>query len=666
MLRQLKHIYCVFFILALCLGPLSLLADTAADKRQELVAAEDAVIAVLEKHGLKSDEIKLTREYSKGEAFAYPENSSVDDKIKQAKHLLSSINSTKNLRSFSNIDNIFFIDRKGPSDLVETNILFPSQEDPREWLSILSESPKKEPLYVAYLEEQKQKQRKKHLTHLKEFETYYDLSQDLCEARKKGTALKELAAMVTKKLGREITVEIKKNNAVFAMASGSPEQLVWSSASDFHCFTYYENKFVLGAAKRRILGPDFKACMQADTCKHFLFKVAEKRVGEENPKHSIRRRLALNGEGEIEEEVFLDQPVQPLEEIYGVCTPNGTELSKPALELTKQTDRIVIGVIDQGIDYNHTSLAAYTRRRENPKIKDLELLANAAKNELDAYNNFLLKHSETPMGKLMEAKYPSILNKFKKAKKDLTRLRKEFPLTVGLDLVGDYGVPYDYGTSLEAEEAFIFNHGTGVASMILSASQDVVIEPVRVNNLIENLDQGVDYLAQAGARVINVSLTTDREDEWNAFRNRVKKYPEIIFVVAAGNHEENLDNPTVVRYPAKFPEKNIVVVASVDKQGKLAKTSSYGKMHVDLGARGVDVRVDCPEQKYCTTGGTSLASPYVAGVIGAMVKANPKLKRDQILQILKETVDHTPELEGKTQFGGIVNRDRAVARARQL
>jgi subtilisin family serine protease len=91
----------------------------------------------------------------------------------------------------------------------------------------------------------------------------------------------------------------------------------------------------------------------------------------------------------------------------------------------------------------------------------------------------------------------------------------------------------------------------------------------------------------------------------------------------------------------------IVSVANLDELGqRIHKTSSQGptrngRLKPDVAARGTDVLAangfGQEQQPWISMTGTSMASPYVAGVIGLMLAAQPKLTAAQINGILKAT-----------------------------
>jgi subtilisin family serine protease len=156
--------------------------------------------------------------------------------------------------------------------------------------------------------------------------------------------------------------------------------------------------------------------------------------------------------------------------------------------------------------------------------------------------------------------------------------------------------------------------------------------------------------------------------------------------VASGNENRK------VGYPA-HSQQCIAVGASTD-QGKRAPYSNYGRSlwvlapsnggkrdifttDVSYRHRGYNAGLASHGDAkgiFCNDfGGTSSATPLVAGVAALMLSANPNLTREEVKEILQDTTDKIgPKRAYKknghsTSYGyGQVNAARAVARAKKL
>jgi subtilisin family serine protease len=69
---------------------------------------------------------------------------------------------------------------------------------------------------------------------------------------------------------------------------------------------------------------------------------------------------------------------------------------------------------------------------------------------------------------------------------------------------------------------------------------------------------------------------------------------------------------------------------------------------------------------YMAMDGTSMSSPIVAGVVAAMLEANPRLTPAQVKEILKATADRLPGVRSTDQGAGVLDAREAVETAARL
>lgn len=226
-----------------------------------------------------------------------------------------------------------------------------------------------------------------------------------------------------------------------------------------------------------------------------------------------------------------------------------------------------------------------------------------------------------------------------------------------------------------------YGHGTHVAGIIALVAPDALILPVRVldGNGVGtdwNLARALRYVATFSnnnnrVSVINMSLTSpDRSDVvepilHDAVKGRVDGSPvpqlplRIVTVAAAGNKSSNLPF-----YPAaeSVCEFEIISVAASMPNNDLAYFSNYNSQQrcsptdpllpwVNLMAPGYRIVSAMPRNinnisdvRYGTWSGTSMASPFVAG-LAALVRAKfPLVKADGIncQMILTATSSQNP------------------------
>jgi len=133
----------------------------------------------------------------------------------------------------------------------------------------------------------------------------------------------------------------------------------------------------------------------------------------------------------------------------------------------------------------------------------------------------------------------------------------------------------------------------------------------------------------------------------------------MLFVAAAGNNGVNIDSSP--QYPASYDASNILSVAAVDNQGKLAYFSNYGPTSVDVGAPGVNVLSTLPNGQYGYYNGTSMATPHVAGAAALLYSRNSNLSVDQVVNTLKATGKQLSALQGKVGSGKLISAKNALS-----
>jgi subtilisin family serine protease len=164
----------------------------------------------------------------------------------------------------------------------------------------------------------------------------------------------------------------------------------------------------------------------------------------------------------------------------------------------------------------------------------------------------------------------------------------------------------------------------------------------------------------AAAQVAVLSNSWSGDAYSQALRDAIERAAQagMLFVAAAGNDARNIDLfPT---YPAAYPVGNIIAVAATDNTDALAAAfSNYGHTRVHLGAPGVDILSTDLGTGYRFARGTSMATPHVSGAAALMLAACD-LHTDRLKAVLLEHVDQIPALVGKTLTGGRLNVYRAL------
>jgi subtilisin family serine protease len=121
-----------------------------------------------------------------------------------------------------------------------------------------------------------------------------------------------------------------------------------------------------------------------------------------------------------------------------------------------------------------------------------------------------------------------------------------------------------------------------------------------------------------------------------------------------------------VNYPARWEET--VAVGAVDKDGKLARFSSQGEK-LDICAPGENVLSTFLNGGYAKLSGTSMATPFVSGVVTLMLAKHAKVggrtpvnNQQQLLDHLRATATDAGATGRDPQYGyGLINPEKLLA-----
>jgi subtilisin family serine protease len=322
---------------------------------------------------------------------------------------------------------------------------------------------------------------------------------------------------------------------------------------------------------------------------------------EETPDDTDFEKLwGLNNEGQTGG--TLDADIDALEAWGEVQTPKET----------------IIAVIDTGVDYTHSDLAANMWKNEE------EIPDNGEDDDGNGYIDDVY----------------------------------------GYDFHNNDGDPMDdhyHGTHVAGTIAAVGNNGKGVigvnpngkimALKFLSASG---------SGTIANAIRAVDYAANMGTKLSNNSWGCSGCNSsalYDAIRAAGEKGH--LFIAAAGNAAH--DNDTAPKnYPSSYDLDNIIAVAATDHNDGIASFSSYGATTVDLGAPGVNIYSTAPGDSYRSLNGTSMATPHVAGAVSLILSECADLESDVIKQVIMNTADSIESLDGKTVTGARLNVHQAL------
>jgi thermitase len=166
---------------------------------------------------------------------------------------------------------------------------------------------------------------------------------------------------------------------------------------------------------------------------------------------------------------------------------------------------------------------------------------------------------------------------------------------------------YGHGTHVAGIAAAITDNGVGVAGLACNSTiMNVKVLDDTGSGRYSWIASGIIWATDNGADVINLSLggsaaSSTLEDAINYAWSK-----GVVVVAAAGN-----SGSTTLSYPAYYA--NCIAVAATDANDALAYFSTYGKW-VDVAAPGDGIWSTLNDGSYGYKSGTSMASPYVAGL----------------------------------------------------
>ncbi|WP_338751929.1 S8 family peptidase [Bacillus sp. FJAT-52991] len=195
-------------------------------------------------------------------------------------------------------------------------------------------------------------------------------------------------------------------------------------------------------------------------------------------------------------------------------------------------------------------------------------------------------------------------------------------------------------------------HGTHVAGVIGAKNNNVgvvgvapqaqlySIKVLDKNGLgtISTVMAGIEWGIKHDMDVLNISITSPDYNE--ALERMVKQAYDsgLIIVAAAGNEGPPWSGEqSSVQYPAKFNE--VIAVSSIDEKKQYGELSSIGS-EVELAAPGENIYSTVPSSfnasGYDVMSGTSMATPYVTGLVALYKEKYPEMTNRQIRTLLQK------------------------------
>ena len=166
-------------------------------------------------------------------------------------------------------------------------------------------------------------------------------------------------------------------------------------------------------------------------------------------------------------------------------------------------------------------------------------------------------------------------------------------------------------------------HGTRTASLLLEEAPYARLIPYRYPRAdMARMASLVDAAAKAGARIVTLAMGSNARAEWQAYEQAVRRHPEMLFIVSAGNDGRDLDREPV--YPAALPLDNQLTVSSSEDDGRRARGSNWGRRTVDLFIPAERRLVTDFDGRRVFASGSSYAVARAGALAACLLAANPK------------------------------------------
>jgi subtilisin family serine protease len=290
-----------------------------------------------------------------------------------------------------------------------------------------------------------------------------------------------------------------------------------------------------------------------------------------------------------------------------------------AWQKTKGSRKVVVAVLDSGVDYTHQDLSVnmWTRPDNIPVYKDDEL--------------------------------------------------GTIPDLHGFSAVGDQRDPMDengHGTHCAGVIGAEGDNDEGIAGI----NWEVEIMPLKflgrggfgtTKDAIEAINYAIERKrAGVNVRVINASWGSTTYSKALEDAIRAAGDEGILFVAAAGN--DGSSNDSRPHYPSNYNLPNVISVAALDRTDLMASFSNFGIKSVHVAAPGKDIVSTWLNGEYREASGTSMATPQVAGIAALLLAQDPKMSVQKLRARILSSVDLLDALTGKLENAGRINASKLL------
>jgi thermitase len=296
---------------------------------------------------------------------------------------------------------------------------------------------------------------------------------------------------------------------------------------------------------------------------------------------------------------------------------------------------VYVGIVDEGVDFNHPDLAA------NMWTNPFEIAGDGIDNDGNGYVDDVR----------------------------------------GWDFYSNDNSVYDgssddHGTHVAGTVGGVGGNGTGVVGV----SWNVTMIPTKflgtdggyTSGAIKSIDYLTDLKTRHGLNIVASNNSWGGGGYSSALHSAIIRGANagILFVAAAGNSA--VDTDVTANYPSNYSTlqgtsttraasyEAVISVAALTSSGGLASFSNYGATTVDLAAPGAGINSTLPGGGYGAYSGTSMAAPHVAGAVALLAASRPSMSAADIRSAILSTTRPATSLTGKTATGGRLDVAAAV------
>ncbi|WP_347273385.1 S8 family serine peptidase [Candidatus Kuenenia sp.] len=292
--------------------------------------------------------------------------------------------------------------------------------------------------------------------------------------------------------------------------------------------------------------------------------------------------------------------------------------------------KIVVGVVDSGIEYTHEDLA------DNMWTNPGEIAGNNIDDDNNGYIDDIHGINTT----------------------DNDRGSGD-PMDDASDIQGGHG------TAVAGVIGAVEGNGKGIVgvnfNVELMALKFIRRGEGQLATALECLNYAIDMKKNHNVNIKVLNNSWGGGPYSQALSNAIDELRDIdiLFIGGAGNLSRDTDVSSY--YPASYPQDNVISVAGTDAKDSMVSYSSFGASTVDVFAPTENIRTTILNNSYTTAGGVSMSVAYTSGLASLIFGYYPSVTYADVRDIMFSTVDLPATApSGKTITGGRINANNAL------